>query len=95
MSSPTEATNPERKMPRQKTATPTVTIHLRLRRSAVNPANGTQRPYVIANTVPTTPTATLSTPSEPQIAGTDGPKSWRVPCWRKKATHSKASAVHL
>ena len=82
-------------MPRQKIATPDTTIHLRLKRSAVSPANGTQMPYIIANTVPTTPIATLSTPIEAQIAGTDGPKSCRVPCWRKKATHRSASARHL
>ena len=59
------------------------------------PANGTHMPYIIANTVPTTPMATLSTPSDPHIAGIDGPKSCRVPCWRKNATHSRSSAVHL
>ena len=95
MSRPTDATKPEAKMPKQKIATPIVTIHLRLKRSAVSPANGTQRPYIIAKTVPTTPIDTLSTPSEVQIAGMEGPNNCRVPCWRKNATQRRMRAVHL
>ena len=95
ISNPTDATKPEAKMPRQKMPTPIVTIHLRLKRSAVRPANGTQMPYIIAKTVPTTPIATLSTPNDAHMAGTDGPNSCRVPCCRKNATQRSASAHHL
>ena len=69
MSSPTVPTKPLQKMPQQNTATPIVTIHLRRKRSAAMPANGTQIPYMNVNTVPTTPIAVLDTPKLSRMEG--------------------------
>lgn len=62
---PMHETQPERKMPVQKTPKPTITMYFLLRKSLAKPESGAQMPYVSVKIVPTIPILTESTPNVP------------------------------